>query len=396
MLENKTIIQESDNHIPRFAGNVLYVDGSVSVSSDGKTPATPFKTIGEAISALSVGDAITIKAGTYTETGLNLNVDACEIWFEIGVIIAPATGTCFTISGDYCKTQGMHTITGVSGEIGKLISGDSCYCEYGTISGGGTGLKVTGSNFTGFKYACGNQTAVGFDLQGDKCRIDQGTTVGLGASYGYKINTGADIGVLRNCTSVGHETSGFYIDTLSADWTILGCSSGAGDGKWRDIDDNSIWSNFQYAKTKHKEITLNNTHEYNLFKITGAIEITEIFGHVTTILVGANTDVFLQLFSSASNSEITLDSGTSLGTAVVGTVVMKTEDPGKKITFFDGAGVGVDKGTDPKKKAVILNADPLNDTFIRWSCIGDNDTSGVIHFHVTWRPLTDNGFLEVA
>jgi len=31
-----------------------------------------------------------------------------------------------------------------------------------------------------------------------------------------------------------------------------------------------------------------------------------------------------------------------------------------------------------------------------WVCGGDNDTSGDIHFHIVWRPLTDNGFVEVV
>jgi hypothetical protein len=33
---------------------------------------------------------------------------------------------------------------------------------------------------------------------------------------------------------------------------------------------------------------------------------------------------------------------------------------------------------------------------IMWNCGGNNDTSGGIHFHIVWRPLTDDGFIEVV
>jgi len=86
-----------DTHIKRFTGNIWYVDGSVSASGEGDYPENAFKTIGEDITAASAGDAITIKAGTYTELSLDMNKNALEFWFEIGVIIDPASGTAFYV-----------------------------------------------------------------------------------------------------------------------------------------------------------------------------------------------------------------------------------------------------------------------------------------------------------
>ena len=93
------------------------------------------------------------------------------------------------------------------------------------------------------------------------------------------------------------------------------------------------------------------------------------------------------------SDNITKIADADMGAAVVGSIKMKTEDPGKKATFFDGAGVSVHKGTDPKKKAVTINAHNDETTYIRW-VVTAGDTGGVIHFHVVWRPLTDDGFLE--
>ena len=124
--------------------------------------------------------------------------------------------------------------------------------------------------------------------------------------------------------------------------------------------------------------------------------IEEIFGHVSTELVGANTNVYWQLYSATSDDNMTKVTDADMGVAVVGSVIMKTEDPGKVATFYDGAGVAVEKGVDPKKKKAVLNAHNDETTYIRWVVDGADDTSGDIHFHVVWRPLTDDGFVEVV
>jgi len=84
-----------------------------------------------------------------------------------------------------------------------------------------------------------------------------------------------------------------------------------------------------------------------------------------------------------------------LGTASVATVVMKTEDPGKAVTIFSSGGPTVDPGLDPKKKSVSINADVDYDTYIRWN-VTANDTGGKMDFHIMWRPLTDDGFIEAV
>ena len=88
----------------QFGGEIWYVDGTNgSDSNTGKRPGDAFATIGAAISACAVGDAIVVRATTYTETGLDLNVDGVEMWFEIGAQITPASGTALTISRNSCR-----------------------------------------------------------------------------------------------------------------------------------------------------------------------------------------------------------------------------------------------------------------------------------------------------
>ena len=391
---------DKTKNIPKFGGDIWYVNkGSGSDTNTGRCPDCPFETIGAAITAMAAGDAISIKAGTYTEANLDLSKASTEMWCEIGTIIDTAAGaTALIVSGLACKVTGGLKITPDDDSIGMLISGNECVIEDVKILEGANNFSVTGSGAVLRRCAAGFSKAgtSGFNVTGIQARLYSCSTVGDTTSYGFNV-TGSATGVLSDCTSSGHQTSGYYLGSGTTNWTIVDCSTGAGDGRWTDVDNVNIWSGFSYPETKYKEITLDASTNYNLFKLTGAVEILQISGHVTQILEGINEDVYLDLYSDtvADANNITLKTGADLGTAVVGSVVMKTEDPNKKITFFDGAGVGVDKGADPKKQAVVLNADPDVATYIRWN-VTTGDTGGKIDFHIVWRPLTDDGFIAVA
>ncbi|GAG86974.1 unnamed protein product [marine sediment metagenome] len=198
-------------HIPKFPGETWYADVNAAAGGDGTEPDIAFQTIGEALAAASAGDAISVKAGIYTETGLDLNLDALQLWYETGTVLSPPSGTVLTLSGDYCRTRGNHRIVPAAGAIGVLLSGDSGIVEDATILTGATGLCITGSGAQVKNFAAGFQSAVAYDIQGIQARLRQCNTVGNGATVGYRISNGVDTGVLENCTSAGHATSGFYI-----------------------------------------------------------------------------------------------------------------------------------------------------------------------------------------
>jgi len=138
------------DNIPQFAGNIYYVSPSGNDSSRGNSPSCPFLTIGAAILACDVGDGIDIKAGIYTETGLDLNVSSVEMWFEIGAIIDPATGTALTISAHYCRVTcegGALLITPAALQTGLLVTGNFCYINEVLVFAGSSanlGFDVTG------------------------------------------------------------------------------------------------------------------------------------------------------------------------------------------------------------------------------------------------------------
>ena len=180
-------LSDSIYHIPKFMGDIWYVDAGMTASGDGTTIHGAFKTITEAFAAWSAGDRTVVKAGFYNENGLEIALDGCELWFEIGAAIINTTpGTCIKVTGDYCLLSGIVTIQ--AGQIGFDIDG--------------TGVML---------MDCISATnSVAFDIDGPRCTLtrcrDQDATV-----TGYDIASAGN--TLFMCNSIADHAGsrGFYL-----------------------------------------------------------------------------------------------------------------------------------------------------------------------------------------
>jgi len=386
-------------NIPLFTGTIWYVDASVGSSGNGLSPGAAFKTIGEAIAAASEGDAIRIGAGTYTETGLDVNVNSIDVWCEYGAIIAPPSGTALTISGDSCLVDGKLKVTPAAGQVGVLVSGDECVLEDVKVMNAGTGIRITGTGTILEGCAVGFPTSVGYDIQGDQTRLYHCSTVGNGATYGYKVSNGADTGVLDSCTSIGHQSAGYYIDTGSQEWTILRCSSGAGDGRWVDVDNVNVWSSFTFDCEVFHTTMFDGSGPGtdNLFKVEGSVEVKYIFGDVTTALSADVGKVYLDLWDGTNSAEITDSAGTDVSSAPVGSLIIKTEKASSPIDLLQSDQCHVEENTSFREPRVpsVLTQKAGATTYIRLAYAG-TATSGAIHWHCRWEPLTEDGFVSAA
>jgi len=329
---------DQTKHIAKFGGAIWYVNkGAGSDSNNGKTPDTAFETIGKGITEMSDGDALNIKAGTYTEVGLDLSNDAAEMWCEIGVVIDPASGTALTISGASCRLAGDAKITPAAAATGLLISGTEARVSGVKVVTGATGVLITGTGAVLEKCAVGFPTTTGYDIQAEQVRLLACSTVGNAATIGYKVNNNKDTGVLSDCTSAGHATAGYYIDTGSVNWTLVDCSSGGGDGRWVDVDNANVWSGFTFAdEVFHStdwSVVGGAAGTDNVFKITGSVEVLFVFGNVETQMHADVDNLYLELDDGTNQVNVTgkVGGGTDTNSAEVGSLFIKTETASENI-----------------------------------------------------------------
>ena len=399
---------ETIRHIPKFGGEIWYVDGTGGNDSNtGTKPDDAFLTIGQAFTDMAAGDAVNVKAATYTETGLDLGTgdtkDFVELWCEIGVVIDPATGTGLTVSGDYCKVLGQVVITPSAANTGLLVSGSFGYFQDVTASAGDINFEISGTGNSFVRCIGSIPSDSSFSIQANSQILKECSTAGIGtATNGYKINNSADYCVLRSCTSIGHGTAGYNIITGSVSCTILDCSSGAGDGRWVDIDHASVWSNFTFENHINKEIDIAqsgaDTYEYNLFKVTGTVKIKEITGFVETVLTGSNTACYLQVYSANGSEVITKATGVTIGAALVGSFVGRVDDDGEALAFHDADAPGMIDSVDASNQSFRVIEDRTGAahvaTYIRFIHTTDGASTGEIDWYIMWEPISDDGFLE--
>ena len=390
-----------EGHVPLYTGHIYYADDAqADDTGDGLSPTTAKKTIGAALGLTIAGDAVSVKAGTYTETGIDLNLAGLQLWCEVGTFIAPTSGVALTLSGNSCLVRGQLWVTAFAGQVGVNVTGDFAYITEVAVIGGTSGFAVSGDGSFLFDCRAGLQTVAGYNITGSRGVYDKCSTAGLGgASYGYYLNGGADIGLLLSCTSVAHGTAGFHIATGSQDWTLKDCSSGAGDGPRGDVDDANVWSNYTFDDEVVHLTTFagGGGSQDNLFKVTGTVEILSIFGGVETILNADVDNIYLDLWDGTVSVEITDNAGTDTNTADLGSVFIKTEIATSTITLMQSNQGRVEENTNWREPRIpfLLTQKKDTDTFIRVVYSGVA-TDGAIHWHCRWEPITEDGFVAAV
>jgi len=382
-------------HVPKFTGVLWFVDAAMTASGDGTGPHWAFKTIGEAIAAAAAGDRIVVKTGTYTENP-NMNLVGLELLGETGATIV---GT-LTLSVDSCLVDGI--VMYPSSAIGVVMDGDRCKISDTHVVGTpSTGFDVNGSSniLADCKVAGIEASGVCFDIANTRVHLYRCLAHGAGlATTGFKLShTNADTCFLENCVSSGNATSGFHLVANVTGVELSNCTSGVGDGRWIDAGTNNSWSNFQYDNAKTKSITISSALTYNLFKITGVVQINYIHGHVGTALAADVTAASLDLFPTAGAAiPVTSLVGTNVSSAVAGSMLAKTNTAATALTHSDAT-----LGFVTEAVGLIFTTFTVGqktggvETHIRFKRAGAG-TGGVIHWHIDWEPISEDGFVTAV
>lgn len=136
----------------------------------------------------------------------------------------------------------------------------------------------------------------------------------------------------------------------------------------------------------------NATVAVPIFGITGSVQVQAIWGVVTTVLGANNTAAYWRLNDTTAQSDITLNTGTTLTGAAAGSTLVKKGLAAAALTLLTSAQERVSEPTTletwyfspfvvVKKNAVATNIEFVYSTT-------DTPTSGVIDFYLRWLPLT--------
>jgi len=241
-------------HIPRFTGEIWFVDGTNGLDTNsGRAPEEAFATIGNAINNSVEGDAITIEAGDYYETGLDLNLVGLELWGEIGARIYNTTGTALTVSARDCRVN--EIILVANGQIALLVTGNNNVLQNITVTNSATGCSITGEGNRLRDFIIDEPTTTGLDISGAFNDIYDVlvSNPSVAARGFYLSDAAADQNSLQRCHSIGNTTAGFEV-VYGADYnSFIQCTSGGGDGKRLDNGDFNFWDIVEQLTTEHNE-----------------------------------------------------------------------------------------------------------------------------------------------
>lgn len=393
------------NHVLRhkymFTGDHWYVDAGMAASGNGFYPHTAFQAIGEAITAASAGDSIIVKAGVYNENGLDLAVNGLELNCEIGAVLQDTvTGVqTLLVSGNYCKVKGLSIVQ--AGQIGLNVTGNYGWFEDITTAVPTVGFDSNGLGCHFIRCYSAAHTVTGLDISNANCIFRECWARGSGgATRGFYLShANADGLLFRNCASVGNATAGWHVIAGADNNTFIDCSSGGGDGARLDLGANNTWPEYSFENLLHVIQTFagGGGSSTNLFRVYGIVEISFIYGIVETVLSTDVGNINIDLFP-AGGAATDITDIVAGGNAAVGSLFIKATEAADPLILQSSATPFIHENTNWREPFVntILGAQGDGTaTYIR-STYSGVATSGAIDWHIEWRPLSDDGFVDIV
>ncbi len=395
-----TALAEDVRHIDKTAGNIWFVNKSGADTNSGETPAQAFLTIGAAHTAASAGDTIKVAAGTYDAAGRDITKGSIHLDCESGVILADTTpGTCLVVSGASCRITGAHFVQ--AGGVGLQITGIGTIVENSVAVANTTGFDIDEHSTQMFNCVSAACTVTAYDIGERNTVLRDCFAPGTGASTrGFYLSAAAVTrSLIDNCHSVGNGTAGFEAVSGTSNNTISSCSSGGGDGRWVDADSANVWSGFTFDDEVYHTTTFDASGPTsdNLFRVYGTVLVTTFSGDIETVLSADIGDGYIELYDGTNTVDVTDSPGPDFDSLPVDTYIHKIDDNTVQIGIENSSQVRLYEdaskfGQDPNFQVTAKNGAA---SYIRF-VYSDTGTSGAIHWHIQWQPLTELGFVEAV
>lgn len=140
-------------------------------------------------------------------------------------------------------------------------------------------------------------------------------------------------------------------------------------------------------------LTANNTTAHvALFTITGMVEIRAIWGVVTTTIGANHTAAYWRVNDATAQSNITVNTGTTISAAAVGSILVKKDVASAALTLLTSAQERVSEPTTLETTyfspfLVVAKNGVTTNIEYNYSTT-DTPTSGAIDFYIRWLPLS--------
>lgn len=135
----------------------------------------------------------------------------------------------------------------------------------------------------------------------------------------------------------------------------------------------------------------NATVAVPIYTVIGQVEITALYGVITTAL-GNNTTAFWRTNDGSTQNAITVATGTTLTSAIAGGVISKKAGVSTALVLTAGtSGQVIESATAGATyfQDFVIIANPLATTNIEFVyTTTDTPTTGAITFYIRWVPLT--------
>lgn len=139
----------------------------------------------------------------------------------------------------------------------------------------------------------------------------------------------------------------------------------------------------------------NTTVATPIFTVTGAIEVRGIWGVVTTVLGANHTASAFRFDDGSAQSNITLNTGTDISAANVGSVIYKKGLAAAAVTLLKSDQGRVSEPTTLEtlyySPFVLVAKDGVTTNIEYVYATTDTPTSGAMQFFIRWIPVSADG-----
>lgn len=172
--------------------------------------------------------------------------------------------------------------------------------------------------------------------------------------------------------------------------------------QWRDDNDSPVALS-ALVLSNEKTLSANNAAgtAVPIFHVTGSVQVLALYGVVTKVLGANNTATYWRLNDQTTQSNITLNTGTALSAAPVGSIIVKKDVASAALTLLSSSQERVSEPTTLETfyfspfVAVQKTAGVTTDIEFVYSTT-DTPTSGVIKFYVQYLPIGSGSSLTAA